>query len=167
VLVDTGGNERMRDLEQHRRAATEDEEELPVQPSRHGVARKEADVRHTRSVGLLRSFRFALEGVSYLIRTQRNARIELAIGLAVVLLAAWARVSAVELAVLILTIALVLGVESLNTALEIAVTLESPERQPLAKAAKDLGAAAVLLASVAAVVVAVAIFAPYFVRGGS
>jgi diacylglycerol kinase len=118
-------------------------------------------------VGLLRSFRFALEGVSYLIRTQRNARIELAIGLAVLLLAAWIRVSASEWAVLILTIALVLGVETLNTALEIAVTLASPERHPLAKAAKDLAAATVLLASLAALGVGVAIFGPYLARGGS
>jgi diacylglycerol kinase len=113
-------------------------------------------------VGLLRSFRFALEGVSYLIRTQRNARIELAIGLVVLLLAAWIRVRAIEWAVLILTIALVLGLETLNTALEIAVTLASPERHPLAEAAKDLAAATVLLACVAALAVGIAIFWPYF-----
>lgn len=167
MLIDAGCDERMRGLEQDRGRAAEGDEQLAIEPARHRVSREDPDVRHTRSVGLLRSFRFALEGVSYLIRTQPNARIELAIGFAVLLLAAWVRVSGVEWAVLILAIALVLGLEAMNTALEIAVTLASPERQPLAKAAKDLGAAAVLLVSLAAFVVGVAIFGPYFFRGGS
>ncbi len=118
-----------------------------------------------QSVGLLRSFRFAFAGVSYLIRTQRNARIELTVGAAVVVLAAWLRVSAVEWAVLILAIALVLSLEALNTALEIAVTLASPERQPLAKAAKDVAAATVLIACVASVAIGIVLFAPRLVLG--
>ena len=167
MLIDAGRDERMRGLEQDRGRAAESDEQLAIKPARDRVSREDADVRHTRSVGLLRSFRFALDGVSYLIRTQRNARVELAIGFAVVLLAAWVRVSPVAWAVLILAIAFVLGLEAMNTALEIAVTLASPERQPLAKAAKDLGSAAVLLSSLAAVAVGVAIFGPYLFRGGA
>jgi diacylglycerol kinase len=161
MLIDARRDERMRGLEQDRGRAAEGDEQLAVEPARDRISREDADVRHTRSVGLLRSFRFALDGVSYLIRTQRNARIELAIGAAVIVVAAWVRVSAVEWAVLILAIALVLGLETLNTALEIAVTLASPERHPLAKAAKDLAAATVLLASLAAVGVGAAILGPH------
>ena len=53
------------------------------------------------SVSLLRSFGFALEGISYLIRTQRSARIELAIGAAVIALAAWLGIRALEWAALV------------------------------------------------------------------
>ena len=113
-----------------------------------------------RSVSLLRSFGFALEGVSYLIRTQRNIRIELAIGAAVIVLAAWLGISALEWAVLALAIALVLALEALNTAMELAVTLASPERHPHAKAAKDVSAAMVLIAAASSVFVGLAILGP-------
>ena len=112
------------------------------------------------SVSLLRSFGFALEGVSYLIRTQRSAQIELLIGAIVLALAAWLGITAFEWTVLVLATALVLALEALNTAIELAVTLASPERHPLAKAAKDVAAAAVLVAAIGAAVVGVIVLAP-------
>jgi diacylglycerol kinase len=112
---------------------------------------------------LLRSFGYAFEGVAYILRTQRNARIELAIALAAVALAAWLGISAVEWAVLALTIALVLALEWINTSLELAVSLASPERHPSAKAAKDVAAACVLLGAITSVVVALLLFAPRLV----
>jgi undecaprenol kinase len=111
-------------------------------------------------VSLLRSFGFALEGVSYLIRTQRSAQIEIAIGVVVLALAAWLRITALEWAVLVLAMALVLSLEALNTAIELAVTLASPERHPLAKAAKDLAAAMVLIAATASIIVGLVILGP-------
>jgi len=111
-------------------------------------------------VSLLRSFGFALEGVSYLIRTQRSAQIEIVIGVIVIAVAARLGVSAIEWAVLILAMALVLALEALNTAIELAVTLASPERHPLAKAAKDVAAAMVLIAAVGAVFVGMIVLGP-------
>ena len=111
-------------------------------------------------MSLLRSFGFALEGVSYLIRTQRSAQIQVAIGAAVIAFAIWLGIPALEWAVLILAMALVLSLEALNTAIELAVTLASPQRHPLAKAAKDVSAAMVLIAAIASVAVGFAIFAP-------
>jgi diacylglycerol kinase len=109
---------------------------------------------------LLRSFGYAIEGVSYLIRTQRSARIEIAIALLVVVLAAWLDIAPVEWAVLVLVMALVLTLEALNTAMELAVTLASRERHPLAKAAKDVAAASVLVGAIGAVAVGMLILAP-------
>ncbi len=109
---------------------------------------------------LLRSFGYAIEGVSYLIRTQRSARIEITIGLLVVVLAVWLDITPVQWAVLVLAMALVLALEALNTAIEIAVTLASPERQPLAKAAKDVAAASVLVGAIGAAAVGLLILAP-------
>jgi diacylglycerol kinase len=160
VLVDASRDERMRDLEQHRRRSTQDQEELTVQATSDGVARQDADVGHTRSVSLLRSFGFALEGVSYLIRTQRSARIEIAIGAVALVLAAWLRITAVEWAIIVLAMAFVLALEALNTAIELAVTLASPERHPLAKAAKDVSAAMVLIAAIASVIIGLVILGP-------
>jgi diacylglycerol kinase len=109
---------------------------------------------------LLRSFGYAFEGVAYIVRTQRNARIELVVAIAAVLLAAWLGISSIEWAVLALTIALVLALEWINTSLELAVSLASPERHPSAKAAKDVAAACVLLGAVVSVVVGLLLFAP-------
>jgi len=111
-------------------------------------------------VSLFRSFGFAFAGISYLIRTQRNVRIELAIGVVVLIVGAWVVVTPVEWAVLVLTIAFVLAMEALNTAIELAVTLASPERHPLAKAAKDVSAAMVLIAALASVIVGAIVLGP-------
>ena len=108
----------------------------------------------------MRSFWYAFEGVAYILRTQRNARIEIAIALAAVALGAWLGISAIEWAVLVLTIAIVLALEWMNTALELAVSLASPDRHPSAKAAKDVAAASVLLGAVVSVVIGLLLFAP-------
>ena len=107
---------------------------------------------------LLRSFGYAFEGVAYILRTQRSARIEIVVGIAAVALAAWLGISTVEWAVLVLTIVIVLALEWMNTALELAVSLASPEAHPSAKAAKDVAAACVLLGAFASLVVAVLLF---------
>lgn len=69
------------------------------------------------------------------------------------------RLSPLAWAVLALAIGLVLTAELLNTALEGLVDLVSPQDHPLAKEAKDVAAAAVLVASLAALAVAVCVLA--------
>lgn len=108
----------------------------------------------------MRSFGYASEGLVYLIRTQRNFRIHLLVALAAVTAGVLSGLNAVEWAVLILTIALVIMTEGLNTGIELAVSLASPERRPEAKAAKDIAAGTVLLAAIASVGVGIALFGP-------
>ena len=113
-----------------------------------------------RRHGLLRSFYFAFLGLGYLFKTQRNARIELALGIIACGLGAWLKISRAEWAIIAFTIALVLILEGLNTAVEAAVDLSSPNFHPLAKAAKDLAAAMVLIASLASLAVGLLILGP-------
>jgi len=112
------------------------------------------------SIRVIRSFYYAFAGLSYLFRTQRNARVELTIGLAACAVGAWLRISRVEWAVMVFTIALVLILEGLNTAVEAAIDLASPKFHPLAKAAKDLAAGMVLIAAIASVGVGLLILGP-------
>jgi diacylglycerol kinase len=63
-------------------------------------------------------------------------------------------------AILILTTAVVFVAEFLNTAIEAVVDLASPEIHPLAKIGKDVGAAAVLVAALAAVLIGLLILGP-------
>lgn len=107
--------------------------------------------------GVLRSFGFAWQGLAYAWRSQRNFRIE-------VYLAALALVLALALGValvpVLLLVLVVLTLELMNTALEAVVDLSSPTDHPLAKAAKDTSAAAVLVASLIALVVGAGLFLP-------
>ena len=109
---------------------------------------------------LVRSFGFALAGIGYLFRTQPNARIELGIGLAVCATSWWVGVSRAEWGVIVLTCACVIILEGLNTAIEAAVDLASPEVHPRAKVAKDVAAAMVLIAAMASVIVGLIILGP-------
>jgi diacylglycerol kinase (ATP) len=106
------------------------------------------------------SFAHAFTGWWYVLRTQRNAWIHAVISTFVVILAFWLKLSFRDWAVLFLTIALVWTAEFINTALEAVVDLASPEQHPLAKVGKDVGAAAVLLAAIAAVLVGLLILGP-------
>jgi diacylglycerol kinase len=116
--------------------------------------------RASLPVKMVRSFYFAFAGLGYLFRTQRNARIHLLLGILACGLGAWLRISRVEWAVIVFTIALVLILEGLNTAVEAAIDLASPDIHPLAKAAKDLAAGMVLIAAIASVAVGLLILGP-------
>jgi diacylglycerol kinase (ATP) len=114
------------------------------------------------ATNLLHSFRYAAQGVSYAFRTQRNFRIHLAIGAIALSLSVYLQIPAVSCAVISLTIALVLVLELLNTALEAVVDLTvGREFHQLAKIAKDCAAGAVLVAAIAAVIVALILLLPH------
>ncbi len=104
------------------------------------------------------SFRAALDGVRYVVRTQPNAWIELAATAVVALAGWWLRISPLEWAILGLTVALVLALEAVNSAIEAVVDLVSPQQHPLAKIAKDCAAGALVFAVLGSLVVAAAIF---------
>ena len=108
----------------------------------------------------LRSFRFAFAGIGYALRTQRNARVHAVVACLVIAAGIYFRISAVEWAILALTIGIVFSAEMLNTVAELAVDLLTQHYHPMAKVAKDVGAGAVLVAAIAAVGVGVAIFGP-------
>jgi diacylglycerol kinase (ATP) len=102
----------------------------------------------------------AFHGWWYVIRTQRNAWIHAVISTLVMLVAFWLHLPLRDWAVLFLTIALVWTAEFINTALEAVVDLASPQQHPLARVGKDVGAAAVLLASLAAILVGLLLLGP-------
>jgi diacylglycerol kinase (ATP) len=112
---------------------------------------------------ILRSFGYAFDGLLTLLRTQPNFVVHVLAACAVLALGLVLRLEAIELAVVVLTIALVLVVESVNTAVEALCDLVSPGFDPLIKRAKDICAASVLIAALAAVAVAALVFLPRLV----
>jgi len=91
------------------------------------------------------SIRNGFRGWGYGMRTQQNARIHAVVTTLVLIVGLWVGLPARDWAIIILTAATVFAAEFLNTAIEVVVDLVSPEEHPLAKAAKDVGAAAVLI----------------------
>ena len=106
------------------------------------------------------SFGHAFRGWVYVLRTQQNAWVHALAATLVLVLGFWLGLPARDWAVIILTIAMVFTAEFINTAIEAVVDMASPARHPLAKVGKDVGAAAVLIAAVAAVLVGFLILGP-------
>jgi diacylglycerol kinase len=69
-------------------------------------------------------------------------------------------ISAADWCMVVLAIALVFITEMLNTAVEFLTDLASPQFHPLAKKAKDVAAASVLFAAIAAVILGMIVFLP-------
>ncbi len=113
-----------------------------------------------KSPSLLASFRFAIEGIVYTFRTQRNFKIHCAITLAVAVVGLWVGLGTDQWAILAVTVTLVFVAELLNTALEAIVDHVSPEFHALAKVAKDCAAGAVFTTAFFAVIVGLLVVGP-------
>ena len=84
------------------------------------------------------------------------------LGISALLISLWLGISRDRFCIVVLTVAMVWAAEALNTVLEILVNMVSPNYSEAAKLAKDVGAAAVLIAALAAVAVGAILLLPAF-----
>lgn len=104
------------------------------------------------------SFNYAINGIIYGIKTQRNLKIHCAAALGALLLSLFYNFSKIELLILLFTIVIVIVTEMINTAIEKVVDMIVDTYHPLAKIAKDVAAGAVLISAVNAIIVAYILF---------
>lgn len=104
---------------------------------------------------VLRSFRFAGQGVIDLFRYENNAKVHLLIAGLVIGAGFWLRLSHVEWAIILTQIGLVWAAEAMNTALEKLCDFVSPGLHSQIKAIKDLSSGAVLIVAIIAIAVGV------------
>jgi diacylglycerol kinase (ATP) len=116
-------------------------------------ARLPPGVKRVEDNRLWSSFNYAFAGILYATRTQRNMRIHLVAGALALFATLYLRLERAYVALIVFAIALVLALELLNTAIEAVVDLMTVAHHPLATIAKDAAAGAVLVGSVAAVIV--------------
>jgi diacylglycerol kinase (ATP) len=109
----------------------------------------------------LKSVSFALAGIGVMLRTQHNAWIHVAATIVVVGAGLWFNVAREEWIWLVLAMIAVWTAEALNTAFELLCDVASPEFHPLVKQAKDVAAAAVLIAAVGATIIGLLVFVPH------
>lgn len=102
---------------------------------------------------VVRSFRFAGQGIADLFRYENNARVHLLAAIGVIGVCFWLNLNQTEWAIVLTQIGLVWAAEGFNTAIEKLCDLVSPGYHPQVKAIKDLSAGAVLLVVLVAVVV--------------
>lgn len=118
---------------------------------------------------LFKSFHHAFRGLKYVLKNEQNFQLEILIGIFVVILMFVFDIRDWQKAALFLVIFSVLAVELINTILERVVDILKPRVHPYAQLIKDVMAAAVLIASIGAIVIGVIIFYPYvkemFLRG--
>lgn len=111
-----------------------------------------------KSRNLLQSVLHATDGLVHVLHTHKHMRYHFVIAAVVLLLSAVVRVSRIELLLLWGAITLVVFAELVNSAIEAAVDIASPEHRPLAKVAKDVAGACVLVAVGNAVGIGAGIF---------
>ncbi|MDZ4867387.1 MAG: diacylglycerol kinase family protein [Alphaproteobacteria bacterium] len=109
----------------------------------------------------LKSVSFALSGIVAMLRTQHNARIHLTASIVVIGAGIWFAIPREEWVWLIASMVAVWTAEALNTAFEFLCDVASPEFHPLVKQAKDVAAAAVLIAAIGAAIIGLLVFVPH------
>ena len=117
-----------------------------------------------RAQSRIASFNHAFAGWLHVLQTQRNAWIHTMATILVFAIAIWVGLDRLSGAILLVTIGLVWISEFLNTALEAIVDLASPEVHPLARVGKDVGAAAVLISALVAIIVGLLVLGPPFLN---
>lgn len=103
-------------------------------------------------------FNYAIEGIIYSLRTQRNLRFHFIAAILVLGFSLFFDLTKVEMLILFITITLVIVLEMVNTAIEATIDMLANYYHPLAKVAKNVAAGAVLIAAFNAIIVAYLLF---------
>lgn len=104
---------------------------------------------------------YALRGLTYAVWTQRTLRLHLIIAAGVGLVLVWLQLPALETAVVVLMMVLVIMAELMNTAVEALVDLLVERNyHELARRGKDIAAAAVLITATGAAIVGLLVLVP-------
>ncbi|MFH1171826.1 MAG: diacylglycerol kinase family protein [bacterium] len=109
-----------------------------------------------------RSFRYAAKGLRYALRHEQSFRVQLFCALVTIFLMIVLRVTRTEALILTVVISSVLVLEIVNTVFEQLIDVLKPRVHYFVEVMKDLMAAAVFLAALAALVVGMTIFLPHF-----
>ena len=109
---------------------------------------------------LIKSFKYAFEGIFKGIKEEQNMKIHIAIMILVIIFGILFKISKIEWIICIALFGLVISMELINTAIENTVELITKEKNEQAKIAKDVAAGAVLVSTIAAATIGLMIFVP-------
>jgi diacylglycerol kinase len=113
---------------------------------------------------LVKSFGYALNGLTHLVKTEQNAKIHLVVTICVVAAGFFFDLTAIEWCLILVCISLVWATEALNTAIETITDHLFKERHETAKIIKDVSAWAVLVCALISVGCGLIIFLPKIIE---
>ncbi|MBT8304006.1 MAG: diacylglycerol kinase family protein [Bacteroidia bacterium] len=108
----------------------------------------------------IKSFGYAFKGLLLLLRTESSIQIQFFLALLVTAAGFYFEISSTEWILQIITIALVMSVEGLNTAIEKISDFVHPDFEPKIGFIKDISAGAVFITAIAAIIIALIIYLP-------
>lgn len=108
----------------------------------------------------LMGFKYAFCGIFTAIKSERNLKVHLFMMIAVIIAGIYFNISRLEWFICIILFAIVIAGELFNTAIETIVDMVSPEKNDLAKKAKDVSAGAVLILAIGSAIIGLMIFIP-------
>lgn len=111
-------------------------------------------------VRFVRSFGYSFDGLAYAVKKEQSVLVMVICLTVTISLGIFLNISLTEWYFVLIAIALVLGTELLNTAIEATIDLLSPKYHPLAKIAKDTASASVFIYSLVAFVIGCLVFIP-------
>ena len=109
---------------------------------------------------LIKSFKYAFEGIFTGIKEEQNMKIHIVIMILVIIFGVILKISKIEWIICIILFGLVISMELINTAIENTVDLITKEKNEKAKIAKDVAAGAVLVSAIASAIIGLIIFVP-------
>ena len=113
---------------------------------------------------LIKSFSYAWRGLFKTFREEQNLRIQIVVAIAVIGVGLFFKISRIEWCVVILSISLVVLMEIANSAVERITDVLKPRLDHYVKEIKDIMAAAVMVASIAAAIIGIVIFYPHLFK---
>ena len=111
----------------------------------------------------LKSFHYAFRGIVAAVADQRNMRVLCFIAVIVITTGFYLDISRLEWCIILVCVALVIGLEMINSSVESLVDLVTLEKKPLAGKIKDIAAGAVLFASLMSSMIGIIIFSKYLI----
>ena len=109
---------------------------------------------------LLKSFKYAFDGIYTGIKEEQNMKIHIIIMILVIIFGIMLKINTIEWIICILLFGLVISMELINTAIENTVNLITKEKNQQAKIAKDVAAGAVLASAIVSAIIGLMIFVP-------
>lgn len=123
---------------------------------------KEHEHSKNKLIKFLKSFFYAAKGIISFLRAERNGWIHCCAIVVVTIAGFYFNINRMEWIAVLFCFGLVLAAEAFNTAIERLVNLVSPKKNPIAGDVKDVAAGAVFICAIAAAIIGLLIFIPYF-----
>lgn len=110
----------------------------------------------------IKSVVFAFRGLKMIVKKEKSIQLQLLIAFIVTVLGFYFNITSTEWIIQVAMIGLVMAIEGINTAVEQLADFVHPEKHLKIGQLKDVAAGAVLIASIAAIIVGIIIYLPYF-----